>query len=92
MQLSNLLVCQFPVVDTMDTTIPPKIIIIVPPNNKSVHLLRTEYLVKMTENNWVIRESKNRMGPIASNQLILNTCHSTSIMNATKKLPPTTVP
>jgi hypothetical protein len=44
------------------------------------------------EKNWVIRESKKRMGPIASNQLILNTCHSTNIVNATTTLATTTIP
>jgi len=35
----------------------------------------------------VIRENKKRMGPIVSNELILNTYHSTRIVNAivTKK-------
>ncbi len=38
------------------------------------------------------KRSKKRMGPIASNQLIFSTCHSTSIVNATTALPTATIP
>jgi hypothetical protein len=80
-------------VATMHTTIPLKLLNIPTNNNKNSHIDGSKYFDNLIyESNWVIRESKKRMGPIASNQLILNTCHSTSIMNATKKLPPTTVP
>jgi hypothetical protein len=80
-------------VATMDTTIPPKLIMKLPRNNKAPHLDRSKYLEnKANENNWVIREIKKRMGPTASNELILNTCHSTSIVNATTTLTTTTVP
>jgi hypothetical protein len=41
----------------------------------------------IVENDWVISESIKRMGLIASNQLVLNTCHSTSIANATTTIP-----
>jgi hypothetical protein len=76
----------------MDTTIPPTLIISYPGNNKIVHVGKSHVTIMICENNWVIRESKKRMGPIASNKLILNTCHSTSIVNATTVLPTTTIP
>ncbi len=92
-RLSNLLVCQFSMVATIDTTIPPKLIIIHGTNENNVHVVVTQYFANMiSKNNWMIRERKKRRGPIASNQLILNTCHSTSTANATTTLATTSVP
>ncbi len=89
MWLSHLLVYQFSMVATMDITIPPKLIITCPSRLIVNLVLEVRYFDNMIfENNWVmIRESKKRMGPIASNQLILNTCHSTSNVNATTTIP-----
>ncbi len=72
-RLSNLLVCQFSMVGTMDTTIPPKLIIKVPNDNKTPRVDGSGFLSKsIPRDTWGIKERKKRMGPIALNELILN--------------------